>query len=79
MKYRGTWIIALLGLISTLLLLGLIIANSILQFIVVVLWIGAGSAIYYLTLSKHQLHWRIARESKKGLEKLERKILEKIK
>ncbi len=77
-KYGGTWLIALFGLISTLLLLGLIIASSITQFIVVVLWIGVGSAVYYLTLNKHQLHWRIAREAKKGLEELERKIVKRI-
>ena len=78
-KYRGTWLIALAGMASTMLLLGLIIQESILQFIVVVLWVAIGSAIYYLTLTKHQLNWRMAREARKGLEELERKIIERLK
>ncbi len=78
-KYPGTWIIALVGFITTFLLLGLIIQTSILQFMVVVLWVAVGATIYYLTLSKHQLHWRMAREAKKGLEEMEEKIIEKLK
>ncbi len=78
-KYRGTWLIALAGMMSTLLLLGLIIKESIVQFTVVVLWIAVGSAVYYLTLTKHQLNWRMAREARKGLEELEKKMIEKLK
>lgn len=78
-KYRGTWLIALGGFTSTFLLLGLIIQTSITQFIVVVLWVAVGSVIYYLTLTKHQLHWRIAREARKGLENLEKEIIGRFK
>lgn len=78
-KYKGMWLIALVGFVTTFLLLGLIIQTSIVQFMVVVLWVAVGAVIYYVTLTKHQLHWRIAREAKKGMEELESKIIEKLK
>ena len=78
-KYRGTWLISITGMITTLLLLGYIIQVSLTQFVAVVLWIGVGAVIYHLTREKHQLDWRIIREKVKGLKEMEEKVIERVK
>ncbi len=76
-KYRGTWLISIAGFVTTFLLLGYLIQTSLMQFIVVVLWIGVGAAVYHLTRENHQLDWRIIREKTKGLKELEEDLLRK--
>ncbi len=76
-KYKGTWLISILGMVTTLLLLGYIIQVSLMQFAVVVIWTGIGASIYHLTREHHQLDWRIIREKTKGLKEMEERLLGK--
>ncbi len=78
-KYRGTWLISITGIVTTLLLLGYLIQTSLTQFMTVVIWIGIGAVVYHLTRDKHQLDWRILREKTKALKEMEEDILKDLK
>ncbi len=78
-KYRGTWLIAIGGFTSTLLLLGFIIQNSLNQFIAVVVWIAVGALVYQFTRDKHMMEFRMYEEFKEGMRELEKDMLEHLK
>ncbi len=70
-KYRGTWLISLLGLVTTLLLLGYLVQVSLFQFLVVVVWMGIGGLVYHMTREKHELDRRIISEKMRALREME--------
>lgn len=79
-KFRGLWIIALLGMLTSSLFFGYILRleDAMPGFMFLISWIGVGSVIYVLTLESHKLPWRIYKEEKKEKEKVDKEIIEKM-
>ena len=70
LKFRGMWIVALLGMLTSALFFGYILRldGAMPGFILLLVWTGIGSVVYVLTLEHHQMHWRLFKEEKKGKE-----------
>jgi len=66
-RFRGMWLVSILGLVSCQLLLGYLIGRSTVQFEAVVIWLGLGSALYHFTRKDHQLECTLIREAEAGL------------
>ncbi len=79
-KFRGMWIVALLGMLSSALFFGYILRldDAMPGFILLLVWTGIGSVIYVLTLEHHQMHWRLFKEEKKEKEIADEKAIEDI-
>jgi len=69
-KFRGLWIVALLGMLTSALFFGYVLRldDAMPGFILLLVWTGVGSVVYVLTLERHRMHWRLFKEEKKEKE-----------
>lgn len=79
-KFKGLWIVALFGMLSSALFFGYILRleDAMSGFIFLITWIGIGSIIYVLTMESHKLPWRIYKEEKKEKEKIDKEIISRL-
>jgi APA family basic amino acid/polyamine antiporter len=64
-KIRGLWLLSTLSWVLTGLLFGILIANSLTQFVLTLVWMGLGSIVYYNSIENHKLHAKMYEERKK--------------
>jgi amino acid transporter len=67
MKIPGMWLVSILGLVTSLVLLGYLIQESTAQFGAVVVWVGVGATLYHFTRNNHQLEYKLIREAESGI------------
>ena len=79
-KFRGLWVVALLGMLTSTLFLGYIIRleDAMPGFIFLLAWIGIGSVVYVLTQEHHRMHWRLQKQQRKEREHLDEEIIREI-
>ncbi len=79
-KFRGVWVIALLGMLTSALFFGYILRleDAMPGFIFLLAWTGIGSVVYVLTLESHKLPWRIFKEEKKEKALMDKEIISQL-
>ena len=80
LKIRALPIIALVGFISSSLFLIFILRlpDAMPGFLLLLIWIVIGSIVYIYTQEKHQLHWRLQKQSRKETELLDKDVIENL-
>ena len=79
-KFRGMWVVALLGMLTSALFFGYILRlpDAMPGFILLLVWTGIGGVVYVLTLEHHQMHWRLFKEEKKEKEKADKETIKEM-
>ena len=79
-KFRGMWVIALLGMLTSALFLGYILRldGSMPGFFFLLAWIGIGSVVYVLTQEHHMMHWRLQKQQRKEGDEHDKKIIKEL-
>lgn len=79
-KFRGMWVVALLGMLTSALFFAYILRleGAMPGFIFLLAWTGIGSVVYVLTQESHRMHWRLFKEEKKGKELIDREIVSRL-
>lgn len=79
-KFRGMWVIALFGMLTSALFFAYILRleDAMPGFIFLLAWTGIGSVVYVLTLESHKLPWRIFKEEKKEKALMDKEIISQL-